>query len=198
MSSVLNQALWQRAYDFWFNELKPKQWFVSSPELDQLITDQFAVELEALTKFPPLLPITSASLTTCNIHNARDILSAIIITDQFSRNIHRGSAKAFASDKLALSMSRYLVEKNQWHDLTTVEIQFALMPFMHHENLESQDISVAMFKKFDIKLSLSAAIEHRELIQRFGRFPHRNIVLGRNSTDDELDYLKTGKKFGQG
>lgn len=198
MSTILGEALWHEANNFWFNELSPKQWFISSEALDRTIKERFSDALEALTTQGQIPPVTKASLARCNIHNERDVLAAILITDQFSRNIHRGSSKAFATDPLALSLSEYLISSEALKHFSTVEVQFALMPYMHNETLEAQDTSVAMFTKFDIKLALASALEHQELIRRFGRFPHRNELLGRESTSEEKEYLKNGKKFGQG
>jgi len=85
-NGVLNKALWQEVYYFWFNELKPKQWFVSSVELDQTITDRFSNALQALAQSTHMPPVTDASLTACGIHTVRELLAAILMTDQFSRN----------------------------------------------------------------------------------------------------------------
>jgi len=83
------------------------------------------------------------------------------------------------------------------NNLTVTEIQFAVMPYMHAETLEAQEICVTQLTNFGIELALPSAIEHQKLIQRFGRFPHRNELLGRTSSEDELGYLKTGKTYGQ-
>ena len=197
MKTVFDPALWQEAYEFWFNELDAKQWFASSIELDQTITNRFSEALKALELQSKMPPVTAESLAACNIRSVQDNLAAILITDQFSRNIHRGSAKAFATDALALSLSKYLQRSHELQHLKSEEIQFALMPFMHDENLESQQTSVALYTQYGIKLALKSAIEHKDLIERFGRYPHRNELLGRESTQEELEYLKTGKTFGQ-
>ena len=198
MNAPLGKSQWQEAHDFWFVELRPKQWFVSSAQLDRTITERFASTLESLANNSHIPPVTTASLAACHIHTAQDTLAAILVTDQFSRNIHRGSAAAFATDALALALSEHLVATDVLQDFTPAEAQFALMPFMHAETMQSQDISVNLFTQFDIEQALPSAIEHRELIRRFGRFPHRNELLGRESTAQEKDYLKTGKTFGQG
>lgn len=197
-NEALNNALWQEAYGFWFVELKPKQWFMSTAELDKTITERFSKALQALTQDSRMPPVSDASLTECSIHTARDTLAAILLTDQFSRNIHRGSKHAFATDALALSLAHRLVASDALQNFTPAEIQFSVMPYMHSETLGAQEFCVAQLTEFGIELALPSALEHQELIQRFGRFPHRNELLGRDSTKEELAYLKTGKTFGQG
>lgn len=193
----LDKPLWESALQFWFNELTPKQWFVSSKELDQTITDRFSQALHAFDTVDITDAITEDYLAHLNITQPLDTLGAILITDQFSRNIHRGHAKAFATDAFALSLSRYLINTDSLSTMTTEQIQFAIMPHMHAENLTAQITCVDLFKQYNIEHGIKSAIEHQDIIEQFGRFPHRNNTLGRSSSVGEIEYLKQGNSFGQ-
>lgn len=197
MNVVLDKPLWDSTLSFWFNELKPKQWFVSSTQLDQTITDRFSDALHELAAIEVHGEIDEDDLASLNISCPLDTLAAILITDQFSRNIHRGNAKAFDTDDVAYLLSNYLITTEHLAAMTPVQIQFAVMPQMHAENLQAQEICVRLFEEYDIKQGLKSAIEHRDIIEQFGRFPHRNKTLGRESSAEEILYLKDGSAFGQ-
>jgi uncharacterized protein (DUF924 family) len=135
-------------------------------------------------------------------------LALIVLLDQFSRNIYRGSARAYAQDLQALSLTVSGMQLGADATLDPVERLFFYMPLMHAESLDVQEESVAAFRRLveeaaaDLRRifqnSLQAAIEHRDIIQRFGRFPHRNRVLGRESTAEELEWLAhEGSHFAQ-
>jgi len=197
MSEKLGKPIWDSALNFWFHELTPKQWFVSSSQLDQTISDRFSGALQALASVQSTDDVNDDYLSSLTINSALDTLGAILITDQFSRNIYRGSAKAFATDNFALSLSNYLINHDHLPAMETQQVQFAVMPQMHAEDLEAQRLCVDLFKRFGVEQGVKSAIEHLNIIQQFGRFPHRNDVLGRRSTADEIEYLKDGKSFGQ-
>lgn len=138
----------------------------------------------------------------------RGRLGLIILLDQFSRNIHRGTEKAFAFDQEALELSRSGIDAGMDQELEALERMFFYMPFQHAEHGETQQRSVALFESLAksspahqrsfFEHSLQHAREHRDLIARFGRFPHRNRLLGRESTPEESAYLEGGgKTFGQ-
>ncbi len=123
-------------------------------------------------------------------------LALIVVLDQFSRNIHRGSPLAFAGDAQALALARELVTSGRDRALDTLQRWFAYLPFEHSESLADQDESVRLFSGLaaeDGRLAgaLDYAHRHRKVIARHGRFPHRNAVLGRPNTPDELIYLAT-------
>jgi len=197
MNVVLDKPLWDSTLSFWFNELKPKQWFVSSTQLDQTITDRFSDALHELAEIEVHGEIDEDDLASLNISSPLDTLAAILITDQFSRNIHRGSAKAFDTDDFAFSLSNYLISTDQLSVMTSMQVQFAVMPQMHAENLKAQETCVQLFEQYDIEYGLKSAIEHRDIIEQFGRFPHRNKTLGRESSAEEILYFKDGSAFGQ-
>jgi uncharacterized protein (DUF924 family) len=124
-------------------------------------------------------------------------LALILLCDQFPRNMHRRSAHAFAGDGKALETARLALARSYPTAFNLTLRLFLYMPFQHSEALVDQELGCALFAAFDDAETMKHAIEHRDLIVRFGRFPHRNDVLGRVCTEEELDYLKDGKRFGQ-
>ncbi len=137
----------------------------------------------------------------------RGRLALLLLLDQFSRNIYRGLPEAFAADPLALAHARACVDAEQDHLLAPIERLFCYLPFEHSESLADQDQSVqrvrALMAQTDpachaqLAPYLTHALEHREVIRRFGRFPHRNAVLGRTSTEAERLFLQTAPGYGQ-
>jgi len=172
---------------FWFEEVGEKRWFDSSPELDQAIRDRFGALYERL----------AANLPDKAIKDQRAALAAVILFDQFPRNMQRGTAAAFVTDDLALRIARDALDRNFDDGLTPGEKQFLYMPFMHSEVSADQEHAVMLFKALGNEEALRYAIEHRDIIERFGRFPHRNRALGRESTQDELAFLEGHKGYGQ-
>jgi uncharacterized protein (DUF924 family) len=123
---------------------------------------------------------------------ARGMLALIVLLDQFSRNLHRGSPDSFAADAQARAFARNAVARGFDRTLHPVERCFVYLPFQHSEDLADQDEAVRLFEALRIALgdaTVEYAYRHRDLIRRFGRFPHRNAVLGRDSTPEELRYL---------
>ena len=151
MSEKLGKPIWDSALNFWFHELTPKQWFVSSSQLDQTISDRFSGALQALASVQSTDDVNDDYLSSLTINSALDTLGAILITDQFSRNIYRGSAKAFATDNFALSLSNYLINHDHLPAMETQQVQFAVMPQMHAEDLEAQRLCVDLFKRFGVE-----------------------------------------------
>lgn len=172
---------------FWFEELKPEDWFVAKPETDQLVRDRFGGLLDELKASPP------PEIET----DPRAALAAVIVFDQFPRNIHRRQPDAFSTDDLALRIARDATERDFDAGMTTVEKQFLYMPFQHAEVMADQERSVDLFKSLGNEEALRYALEHRDIIARFGRFPHRNRVLGRVTTDAEAEFLQEHQGFGQ-
>lgn len=174
-----------------------KKWFNGGKAFD--------AELEA--KFLPLLETLSAGPLAEDwaARGPRERLAAIIVLDQMSRNIFRGSPRAFAQDRLALHLCKEGLEKGEDEGLTEAERVFFYLPLEHSEALEDQDWSVAVFtalantaregfREF-VNSTLNYAHEHRAAIRDFGRFPHRNKLVGRASTPEELDWLAEGGGF---
>lgn len=165
---------------FWFKELQPTQWWAKDDQLDQLIQQKFsALHTQAIRC--ELFPWRKT---------ARGRLAEILILDQFSRNIFRRSHLAFAYDSLALALAQEAIAANATGELTPVERSFLYLPFMHSESLKIHDLAVELFKQNGIQNNLDFELKHREIIQRFGRYPHRNDLLGRASTNEEIEFLK--------
>ena len=123
-------------------------------------------------------------------------LAEIIVIDQFSRNLFRNKPDAYYSDHLAIFLSKELIHLKLYQKLNKNEKIFAFMPFMHSEIFEDQIISLSLYSNLGIKENFRSALKHFNIIRKFGRFPHRNKILNRKSTDEELAFLKTpGSSF---
>jgi uncharacterized protein (DUF924 family) len=170
---------------FWFAELQPNDWFSGSPEVDETIRSRFGNLYQAL-QASPLLP---SSL------DARSLLAAVIVFDQFPRNLFRKSAAAYGTDARALELARHAVAAGLDRALNELERHFLYMPFMHSEDRAMQAESMRLFTELGSEEDLKWARHHSAIVERFGRFPHRNAILGRNSTPEELEFLKTAPSF---
>ena len=169
---------------FWFNELSKEPHFRRDADVDRHIAERFGKAREAVLK----------ERAAGWRDEPETLLAAIILLDQFSRNIFRGSAKAFAGDKLALELAKIAMERG-WVELAPKERQqFYLMPLMHSENLADQDRSVAEFRRLGDE-QLEFAHFHHDQVKRFGRFPGRNRALGRVSTAEERAFIAKGETF---
>ena len=180
--------------DFWFLPLgdpgygkKRDIWWESTPELDAEIRGRFA----------GLLDKAVAGELDHWAKSPDGALALILLCDQFARNMHRRAAKAFAGDATAQHTARRAVALG-YPLVYPVEMRlFFYMPFQHSEDLADQDLCCTLFCGIGNDDYVKHAVEHRDIVARFGRFPHRNEVLGRPCTAEELDYLKTAKRFGQ-
>jgi uncharacterized protein (DUF924 family) len=169
---------------FWCEELRPEQHWQKDPKLDRHIAEQFGKLREEVLR-------TRAKAWR---DTPETLAAAIILLDQFSRNMFRGSAKAFEADWLALELSKLALERGWVDQLPKPLPSFTLMPLQHSENLEDQERSVAEFQGRD-PLNHKFALLHREQIKRFGRFPGRNQALGRVSTREEREVIERGETF---
>jgi uncharacterized protein (DUF924 family) len=165
---------------FWFGELEEEDWFRKSDTVDELIRVRFA-ELHQKLQAGPAIPEDAHPRTT---------LAAIIVMDQFSRNIFRGTPKAFAADGQALGLAKRMVDGGTDAGMMKNERLFLYLPFEHSEDLGDQERSVELMSKLGDDKLTRYAIAHADIIKRFGRFPHRNAVLGRRSTPQEAAFLK--------
>jgi uncharacterized protein (DUF924 family) len=116
-------------------------------------------------------------------------LAEIIVLDQFSRNMFRDTARAFATDAMSLTLSQEAIAQGDDQALSAVQRSFLYMPFMHSESLEIHEIAVELYRNNGIKANLDFEFKHKEIIERFGRYPHRNRILGRQSTPEEIEFL---------
>lgn len=164
---------------FWFDELSQEQHWIKDVDLDRTIGERFGALRQAVVE-------THAA----GWRDTPDtLLAAIILTDQFSRNIHRGTARAFEADALALELARAGIAHG-WHEtLPPDRAAFLLMPLMHAEDADAQAECVARFEVLGLDQQVKFARDHAAVIERYGRFPHRNAQLGRASTAEELAYL---------
>lgn len=172
---------------FWFEELTPEDWFSGDEALDERIRQRFFELHEEI----------HADLPDIALNDGQAALAAIIVLDQFSRNLYRRQKQAFASDGLALDLAANAIERGFDQGMTDDEKMFLYMPYMHAEDLATQTRCVELFKTLDKPSSLEFAIEHCDIIARFGRFPHRNRVLERETTSEEADFLQTHQGYGQ-
>lgn len=171
---------------FWFDHLGPERWYSgATPALDTQIRERFRPLWEAELQAPVDKFLTDPA----------SALAAILLFDQFPRNMFRGTARAFASDDLAQSIAREAVRLGFDRQMTEVQRQFAYMPFMHSELLADQDRALALFAALQDQEPLDFAERHRAVILRFDRFPQRNDALGRESTEAEIAFLKDAPQW---
>ena len=167
--------------DFWFGSGSErgkahKRWFEKDPTFDAAIRARFAKLYETLSSNHDWLDPATACL------------ARILVLDQFPRNMFRGTPRAFAADPLALAAAKHALERGYDRELLPVERTFIYLPFEHSESLADQEKALELFKGND---NYEWAVKHWEIIKRFGRFPHRNAILGRKSTPEEIEFLKT-------
>lgn len=170
---------------FWFEDIDNKLWFNSTPELDAEIKARFEELFQAALK---------NELSEWQ-DTAEGCLALIIILDQFPLNMYRGKPESFAGEAKAIETAKIAVEKGFDQMLEKKHKAFMYMPFMHSEKLEDQDLSVELFEKAGLEHNLRFAKHHRDIIRTYGRFPHRNKILGRESSQSELDYLASDEAF---
>jgi len=160
---------------FWFG-LEPKSWWNGGPDLDHRIKQDF-LKLWAEKRELPADAFLTDPLTA---------LAAVILFDQFPRNMFRGAADAYATDTLALAIATGAVDQELDKELAPDERKFLYMPFQHSENLDDQNRALLLFTELGDDEQIKYARHHRGIIERFGRFPHRNTILGRASRPEEI------------
>ena len=182
MTSEINaDAPWvNEVLGFWFEDLSRAAWYERDAATDDAIRARFGPLTERLSVAPP--EIEGAS--------ARTVLAAVIVLDQFPRNMFRDSPKAFAYDPTALALVEAAIARGQDRGLTVPERHCLYLPLQHSENPAIQARSVALYGELGDAQGLAHAQRHKAVIDRFGRFPHRNAALGRSSTPEESAFLK--------
>ena len=169
----------QTVLDFWFTELTPKHHFAKDAALDEAIRTHFGATLEAAAR--------------CELFAWRTTpegrLAEVLVLDQFSRNVYRDTPQACAQDALALALAQELVDSGQDRSLPLAQRSFAYMPYMHSESALVHAQAVRLFAQPGLEDTLRFEQHHQAIIERFGRYPHRNVILGRNSTPEELAFL---------
>ena len=176
----------QEIIDFWFGEIDPKQWWGSDEKLDGRIAERFAA--------------VHAQALQCELYSWRrqalGRLAEIIVLDQFSRNMYRGTARAFAADPLALALAQEAVAAGAAAALEPRHRAFIYLPYMHSESRQIHAVALWLFCEAGLEANLDFEMRHKAIIDRFGRYPHRNAMLGRISSAEEIDFLQTpGSSF---
>jgi len=172
--------------DFWFKETPPERWWKADAEFDALIRTRF---LEQLIR-------AAAGEFHDWRESARGRLAEIIVLDQFSRNIHRGTPAAFAQDPMALALAQEAVRAGALAELSPVERSFLLLPYMHSESAAIHVVAESLYREHAPATNLEFELKHKAIIDRFGRYPHRNQILGRDSTPEEAQFLtEPGSSF---
>lgn len=191
---------------FWFRDEQTgrmdlpqsKRWFRGGKSLDTELAERFSAALS----------LAMQGRLDEWMENAEGTLALILLLDQFNRNIHRGTANAFAGDRKALALCHHAIDSGLADTLPLTQQVFCYMPLEHDESMASQDLSVALFTRLRDKApeslrefasgTLDYALEHRKIIERFGRYPYRNEALGRSNTAEELAWLsESNQRFGQ-
>ncbi|WP_062814253.1 DUF924 family protein [Proteus mirabilis] len=171
---------YQPVLTFWFEECTPKQWFQKDSAFDKEIKDRFG-EL--------CISASRAELASWR-ESIEGRLGEIIILDQFSRNIWRDTPKAFAQDNMALILAQEAIRLPEYLTLTPVKRKFLIMPFMHSESQKIHQDAIALFSQLNDDDTYQYELRHKEIIDKYGRYPHRNEILGRTSTAEELAFLQ--------
>ena len=171
---------YQDVLAFWFDELTPQDWFNGGDDIDQLIKERFAQVHSAAVQ---------GELYTWR-DSALGRLAEIIVLDQFSRNIGRDTSQAFAADPMALVLAQEAVAGGYDHQLNDQQKSFLYMPYMHSESLVIHEQAVELFSQTGLEHNLDFEFKHKVIIEKFGRYPHRNQILGRVSTEEELAFLQ--------
>jgi uncharacterized protein (DUF924 family) len=175
------QAGWvAEVLNFWFVEVPRQQWFAGGAALDEQVR----------ARFTPLLRTVAAEPEDALLVDAKTALAVVIVLDQFSRNIFRGTPSAFAGDAKALAIAETAIAKGFAEALNGDERLFLYLPFEHQENADAQARSLELISALGDPELTKYALAHKDIIDRFGRFPHRNAILGRTSTVEELELLK--------
>lgn len=175
----------QQIIDFWFAPATRKLWFNSTPEFDQELRNRFQ----------------STWLQACRgdldewMDTPQGCLALVIILDQFPLNMFRDTAQSYASEARSREVAAIAIERGFDKELPSEQLAFLYMPYMHSEDLQDQDLALRLFDQPGLESNLRFARHHRDIVARFGRFPHRNAALGRTSSDAEIEYLDSKQAF---
>ncbi len=177
--------MYRELIEFWFSEEASKHWFNSTETFDQALIDTYeGTWMEA----------KQGELDHWQ-QSAAGSLALIIVLDQLPLNMFRGQAKSFSTEAQSREVARAAIEKGYDLELASNQESFMYMPFMHSEDLDDQALGVKLFNKPGLESNYRFARHHYGIIERFGRFPHRNKILGRESTDAEIEYLDSREGF---
>lgn len=185
VSNAINTFWFGGADDDAYGQARP-EWFVKNPDFDAEIKQRFETTM------------SDAALGTLDAmaQSPEGAVALVVVLDQFPRNVYRNDARAFAQDAKALSIAKVALDEGFNRDIIPVMRSFLYLPFEHSENLADQDRAVKLFTRDGNDGGLAWAIKHRDIIAEFGRFPHRNAILGRENTPQEARFLtQPGSSF---
>ena len=171
--------MYQRILDFWFREIDPALWFRKDAAFDEVIRARFGQTWQAAA---------GGELADWR-ESVQGRLAEVIVLDQFSRNLFRETARAFACDGMALVLAQEAIRGGEAGQLSPAGRGFLYMPFMHSESLRIHEQAVVLFRELNHGDQLEYELRHKAIIERFGRYPHRNAALGRKSTPEEEAFL---------
>lgn len=171
--------MYQEIIEFWFEEIDASQWWIKDEGFDETIRRRF-LDVHRKAIHCELFLWRKTSLGA---------LAEIIVLDQFSRNMFRDNPQSFAYDSIALALSQSAISRGSDSELSKEKRSFLYMPFMHSESLEIHSVAEALFSKLGVPSSIEYEKKHKAIIEKFGRYPHRNKILGRVSTPEEEAFL---------
>lgn len=177
---------WQPVIEFWFERCTPKQWFQKDPQFDK----DLAKEFSSLHR--------SACLAELSHWRSEPLgrLAEIIVLDQFSRNLFRDQPQSFAYDGMALALAQEAVGCGADQSLSALQRSFLYMPYMHSESAKVHIEAEKLYRANGLADNLRFELHHKAIVDRFGRYPHRNAILGRESTQEEIEFLnQPGSSF---
>ena len=175
----------QPIIDFWFSEAVRPRWFQSTDEFDQAL----------IQRYEDIWQQAKHGKLDHWMQTAPGCLALVIILDQFPLNMYRGTAKSFSTEARSREIARHALELNFDAQMPVEQKAFLYMPFMHSEDMADQDRCLELFEQPGLESNLRFARHHRGIIEKFGRFPHRNAPLGRESTPAEIEYLNSREAF---
>ncbi len=170
---------------FWYSEPMRSRWFSATPELDA----------EIRARYERLWAEAAEGQFDDWKNSPQGCLALVIVLDQLPLNMFRGEAKSFSTEQQAVEICQFAIARGFDKQIALDQRAFLYMPLMHSENLADQDLVVQLFERSGLDANLRFARHHRELIRKFGRFPHRNAILGRESSSQELEYLASKEAF---
>ncbi|HPE62458.1 MAG TPA: DUF924 family protein [Thiolinea sp.] len=171
--------------DFWYNPPMSEHWFSATPEIDQTIR----------TRYESLWQQARDNKLEHWTQNAEGCLALCIVLDQFPLNMFRGDPRSFSTEQMAVAVTRAAVAQGFDRQLPRERVAFLYLPLMHSEHMRDQNESVRLFEAGGLEHNARFARHHRSIVETYGRFPHRNAILGRTSTPEEIAYLNSDDAF---
>lgn len=177
--------MYQSLIEYWFSDEVSTRWFNSTPEFDR----------QLLARYGKTWQLARQGKLDRWCDNAVGSLAMVILLDQFPLNMFRGSAKSFSTEAKSRVVARVAIDRGFDQELPARQKSFLYMPFMHSEDLDDQAFSLKLFDQPGLEHNVRFSRHHHGIVKRFGRFPHRNDILGRKSTDAEVEYLNSKEGF---